>query len=149
MTTEKMGFQIRQTRPATLREAMEAAQNYENSLQSLRKSLKRSEDKKRKHGRKGQKNASTFESNSSSQSEESTSESSSPDEEPANSSRTRRYSGNRKEQKGRELIKVKVEEEEDSRRMMKNIQETLTAIQVNLAERRKPRKIISSSRANV
>ena len=37
---EKMGFQIRQARPTTLSEAMEAAQNYENSAQSLRKSLK-------------------------------------------------------------------------------------------------------------
>ena len=40
---EKMGFQIRQTRPNTLREAMEAAQNYENSAQSLWKSLRQSE----------------------------------------------------------------------------------------------------------
>ena len=32
---EEMGFQIRQTRPATLQQAMEAAQNYENSAQSL------------------------------------------------------------------------------------------------------------------
>ena len=37
---EKMGFQIRQARPTTLNEAMEAAQNYENSAQSLWKSLK-------------------------------------------------------------------------------------------------------------
>ena len=36
---EKMGFQIRQALPTSLREAMEAAQNYENSAQSLRKSL--------------------------------------------------------------------------------------------------------------
>ena len=42
---EKMGFQIRQSRPTTLREAMEVAQNYENSSQSLRKALKRSERK--------------------------------------------------------------------------------------------------------
>jgi hypothetical protein len=33
---EAMGFQIRQTRPANLRDAMEAAHNYENSTQSLR-----------------------------------------------------------------------------------------------------------------
>jgi len=42
---KKMEFQIRQERPTTLREAMEAAQNYENSSQSLRKALKRSERK--------------------------------------------------------------------------------------------------------
>ena len=39
-----MGFHIRQSTPASLREAMEAAQNYENSAQSLRKSLKTIED---------------------------------------------------------------------------------------------------------
>jgi hypothetical protein len=38
-----MGFQIRQTRPANLRDAMEAAHNYENSAQSLRKAVRRSE----------------------------------------------------------------------------------------------------------
>ena len=32
---EKMGFEIQQTRPTTLQEAMEATQNYENSAQSL------------------------------------------------------------------------------------------------------------------
>lgn len=146
---EKMGFQIRQSRPTTLREAMEAAQNYENSAQSLRKSLKRSDGKKGKHRRKGRKYSSTSESNSDSKTETSTSESSSPDEEPASSSRIRRYPGNRKDPKGRELIKVKVEEEEDSRKIMKNIQDTLAAIQVNLAETRKPRKMVPTSRANV
>jgi hypothetical protein len=42
---EAMGFQIRQTRPANLRKAMEAAHNYENSAQSLRKAVRRSEKK--------------------------------------------------------------------------------------------------------
>jgi hypothetical protein len=42
---EAMGFQIRQTRPANLRDAMEAAHNYENSAQSLRKAVRRSEKK--------------------------------------------------------------------------------------------------------
>ena len=45
---KEMGFHIRQSRPASLREAMEAAQNYENSAQSLRKSLKRNDQKKEK-----------------------------------------------------------------------------------------------------
>ena len=49
---EEMGFQIRQTRPATLQQAMEAAQNYENSAQSLRKSLKRSEKKEKSKTRR-------------------------------------------------------------------------------------------------
>ena len=146
---EKMGFQIRQTRPATLREAMEAAQNYKNLVQSLRKSLKHSKDKKRKHRRKGWKYTSTSKSSSSSKSEKSTSNSSSPDEDPASSSKNRKYFRNCIEQKGREFIKVKVEGEKNSRRMMKNIQETLAAIQVNLAESRKPKKIVPTSRANV
>ena len=142
-----MGFQIRQSRPTTLREAMEAAQNYENSAQSLRKSLKRSDGKKGKHRRKGRKYTSTSNSSSGSKTEESTSESSSPDEEPASSYRNRRYPGSRRDPKGREFIKVKVEEEEDSRKIMKNIQDTLAAIQVNLAESRKPR--VPTSRGNV
>ena len=50
---EKMGFQIRQARPTSLREAMEVAQNYENSAQSLRKSLKDLEKReKEKSGKK-------------------------------------------------------------------------------------------------
>ena len=51
--SEKIGFQIRQARPTTLQEAMEAAQNYENSTQSLRKSLKELEKQERsKSGKK-------------------------------------------------------------------------------------------------
>jgi hypothetical protein len=37
---EAMGFQIRQTRPANLRDSMEAAHNYENSAQSLQKAVR-------------------------------------------------------------------------------------------------------------
>jgi hypothetical protein len=49
---EAMGFQIRQTQPANLRDAMEAAYNYENSAQSLRKALRRSEKKDKGKGKK-------------------------------------------------------------------------------------------------
>jgi hypothetical protein len=49
---EAIGFQIRQTRPANLREAMEAAHNYENSAQSLRKAVRRSEKKDKNKGKK-------------------------------------------------------------------------------------------------
>lgn len=69
---ENMGFQIPQTRPATLREAMEAASNYENSVQSFRKSLKHSEEKNGKHCWKGRKYTSISESSPSSKSERST-----------------------------------------------------------------------------
>jgi len=40
---EDMGFQIQQAQPATLWETMDTTQNYENSAQSLRRSIKSSE----------------------------------------------------------------------------------------------------------
>ena len=49
---EEMGFQIRQTRLATLQQAMEAAQNYENSAQSLQKSLRGSEKREKSKTRR-------------------------------------------------------------------------------------------------
>jgi hypothetical protein len=49
---EAMGFQIRQTRPTNLRDAMEAAHNYENSTQSLRKAVRRSEKKDKEKRKK-------------------------------------------------------------------------------------------------
>jgi hypothetical protein len=49
---EAMGFQIRQTRSANLRDAMEAAHNYENFAQSLRKAVRRSEKKDKGKGKK-------------------------------------------------------------------------------------------------
>jgi hypothetical protein len=49
---EAMGFQIRQTRPANLRDAMEAAHNYENSAQSLRKAVRRSEKQDKGKGKR-------------------------------------------------------------------------------------------------
>ena len=52
------------------------------------------------------------------------------------------------ERKGKSIVKVKTEEDE-SRKMMKSTQKSLEAIKVNLAENQKPRKIVSTSRANV
>jgi hypothetical protein len=49
---EAMGFQIRQTRPAILRDTMEAVHNYENSAQSLRKAVRRSEKQDKGKGKK-------------------------------------------------------------------------------------------------
>ena len=66
---EKMGFQIRQARPTSLREGMEAVQNYENSAQSLRKSLKglekREKEKSGKKDRRRKKHSETSETSSS------------------------------------------------------------------------------------
>jgi hypothetical protein len=49
---EAMDFQIRQTRPANLRDAMEAVHNYENSAQSLRKAVRWSEKQDKGKGKK-------------------------------------------------------------------------------------------------
>jgi len=46
------------------------------------------------------------------------------------------------------VVKVKTEDS-DSKKVMKNIQESLEAIKVHLAENRKPRRIVPTSRSNV
>ena len=50
--------------------------------------------------------------------------------------------------KGKEIRKVKVEDD-DQKQIMKSIQESLEAIKVNLADNRKPRRIVPTNRANV
>jgi hypothetical protein len=150
---EAMGFQIRQTRPANLRDAMEAAHNYENSAQSLRKAVRRSEKKDKGKGKKEdrkdrrRRKFSDSDSNSdSSDSDESNSASSGSEEErtPSPPRRTHRSKG----AKEKAIVKVKTEDPEQ-RRMMKSIEDTLEAIKVNLAENRKPRRTILISRMNV
>jgi hypothetical protein len=86
---EKMGFQIRQTRLETLREAMETTQNYENSAQSLRKSLRKSKEKGKKHRMRRRKYSSSSESDSVSKSEPTASTSSSSADDTAVSSKNR------------------------------------------------------------
>ena len=143
-----MGFQIRQARPTTLQEAMEAAQNYENSAQSLRKFLKGIEKReKSKSGKKDwrrKKHSDTSETSGSNSSTagSSTTESSGTDSGPSSGKRSNRN------QKGKEIRKVKVEDD-DQKQIMKNIHESLEAIKVNLADNRKPRRIVPTSRANV
>jgi hypothetical protein len=149
---EAMGFQIRQTRPATFRDAMEAAHNYENSAQSLRKAVRRSEKQDKGKGKKDDRKArrrkfSDSDSDSeSSELEESGSASSGSEEErsPSPPRQSHRSRGARE----KATVKVKTEDPE-SRRMMKSIEETLEAIKVNLAENRKPRQTIPTSRMNV
>jgi hypothetical protein len=150
---EAMGFQIRQTRPVNLRDTMEAAHNYENSAQSLRKAVRRSEKKDKGRGkkedRKDRKRWKFSDSDSdseSSKSEESDSASSGSEEErsPSPPQRSHRSKGARE----KAIVKVKTEDPEQ-RRMMKSIEETLEAIKVNLAENRKPRQTIPTSRMNV
>ena len=145
---EKMGFQIRQARPTTLNEAMEAAQNYENSAQSLRKSLKGLEKReKSKSGRKDRRQKKHSDTSKTSGSRSSTAgsfitKSSGSDSGPSFGKKSNR---NRKD---KELRKVKIEDD-DQKRFMKSIQESLEAIKVNLADNRKPRRIVPTSRTNV
>jgi hypothetical protein len=146
----KMGFQIRQTQPATLRAAMEAAQNYENSSQSLRKVVKISEKKKMKQYRKEKSRRNHSDSDDSSSSSESssgtsTSESSESEAESSSRHRKQRHSYDRKD---RGTVKVKLEKDKD-KDFYKSVIDTLEAIKVNIADTRKPRKLVPTSRANV
>ena len=147
-----MGFQIWQARLATLREAMEAAQNYENSTQSLWKSLKRSERKGMKYYRKERrwrKHSKFDDSSASSESDTATSNSKSLESDPGTEMRNQnRGCSNFQDRKGKNIMKVETKEDK-SRKMMKSIQESQEAIKVNLAENRKPKKIVSTSRADV
>lgn len=149
---EEMGFQIRQSRPTTLREAMESAENYENSAQSLRRSIKRSEKmekgrskKYEKRERQRRKFSESETSGSGSGTEDSSSGISSSE---AETSSNRRMTRNKIERTIRKPVKVK-EEEEETKKFMQKVQDTLEAIKVNLAENRAPRRALPVSRANV
>ena len=146
---ERMGFQIRHTRPGNLQQAMEAAQNYENSAQSLCKSFKRSKEKdKGKSKKKDRKGRKRDTSDSESESASDSSSTSSSDTESLESE-SGTSSGKRKSKdKGKLTTKVK-EETEDFKKVTKSIQEALEVIKVNLADNRKPRRTMSVSRANV
>lgn len=150
---ESMGFLIRQTRPKTLRDAMDAATNYENSAQSLRKSLRRNEKQERGRRKKDERKSkrrekiSDSESNSSRSGTEVSDPSSSSTDEERSISPPRRLSKS-KGPRDKAVVKVKTEDT-DSKKMMRSIQESLEAIKVNLAENRKPRRIVPTSRSNV
>ena len=123
---EEIGFQIWQTRPAMLRDAMEAAQNYENSTQSLQKSLKRSERKGMKHYRMEKRRRKHFKSNNSSSSNGSDTATSNS-ESLESDLRTRTKNRNRghssvQERKGKSIVKIKTEEDESRKwwRISKN-----------------------------
>ena len=127
---------------------MEAAQNYENFAQSLRKSLKGLEKQERsksgKKDRRWKKHSDTSETSGSSSLTAGISipKSSGSDLGPSFGKRSNRN------RKGKEIQKVKVEDD-DQKQIMKSIQELLEAIKVNLADNRKPRRIVPTSRANV
>jgi hypothetical protein len=132
---------------------MEAAHNYENSAQSLRKAVRRSKKqnkgKRKKDDQKARRRRKFSNSDSdseSSESEDSGSASSGSEEErsPLPPRRSHRSRGARE----KATVKVKTEDPE-SRRMMKSIEESLEAIKVNLAENQKSRRTIPTSRMNV
>jgi hypothetical protein len=132
---------------------MEAAHNYENSAQSLRKVVRRSEKNDKGKGkiedRKDRRRWKFSDSDSdseSSDSDESDSASSRSEEErsPSPPRRSHRSKGARE----KAIVKVKMEDPEQ-RRMMKSIEDSLEAIKVNLVENRKPRQTIPTSRMNV
>lgn len=147
---EDMGFHVRQARPQTLQEAMEAAQNYENSKQSLHQSGRRAVEKSSKRGKKLRAKRRKDSSDSSTPSSESTTDpSSSPSDSdgPVPVRKTQRPT-KAKDLPDRARAKVK-EESSDDRRMMKDIQSSLSAIKIHLADSRKNRKMIPVSRNNV
>ena len=153
---EEMGFHIRQTRPTTLQQAMEATQNYENSAHSLRKSLrgseKREKSKTRRKDWKSRKRSKHPDSSSTSSSNSSSGVSSvtnsSDSDQGTSSGKHGSRNRNPKDKKGKEPVKEKLEDG-DQKAFMKNIADALEAIKVNLADNRKPRRMVPTSRANV
>jgi len=143
-----MGFQIRQTRPATLQAAMETAQNYENSVQSLRKARRRGKTihKPRKGSRySGSEDPTSRSSSSSNTSDSTNSDASSPSPKRASSSRK----GRKDPHPTKAKVKKEAPEDSESKKMMKDIHEALEAIKVNLAENRKPRRTLPTTRSNI
>ena len=152
--SKEMGFQIRQSQPTTMQQAMEVVQYYENSAQSLRKSLrgseKREKSKSRRKDRKNwkrRKHSDSFNTSSSSSSSGVSSVTDSSDSDQGTSSgKQAARNRNQKDKKGKEPVKVKIEDD-DQKAIMKNIAEALEAIKVNLSDNRKPRWIVPTMRA--
>lgn len=138
-----MGFAVRMAKPTTLAEAIEAAQDYEDSLHSMRKTRDKYDptDKKKKKKHKHESSSSEDSSSSSSSDEESSSDI------PARMSHRRdmlRGDG----RTARRLKEVKVEAQE-SKEVLKSLRDTMEAIKVNLAANPVPRKAIPTVRTNV
>ena len=119
-----MGFQIWQAHPTTLQEAMDTAQNYKNSSQSLRKSLKRNEKRGIKQyckDRNRRKHSETDDSSSSSELDSATSNSKSLKSDLGTGSKHRNQGrGYFQDRKGKGIVKVKIDKD-DSKKMMKRI----------------------------
>lgn len=151
---DRMGFQVRQARPQTLQEAMESAQNYENSMQSLRQSRRHATDESWKRAKKIRRAREKAKSTSSDSSDSSTDRSSgtetSDSEDVEEYRHSRKASGSRGHRKERDRVVVKVKEElPEKKQMMKDIQSSLAAIKVHLADNNKARRTLPSTRNNV
>ena len=135
---------------------MEGAQNYENSALSLRKSLrgseKREKSKTRRKDRKSRKRSKYSDSSNTSSSNNSSGVSSvtnsSDSDQGTSSGKHGSRNLNPKDKKGKEPVKVKIEDN-DQKAFMKNITDALEAIKVNLADNQKPRHIVYTSQTNV
>ena len=146
---DDMGFHVRQARPTTLQEAMEAAQNYENSKQSLRNTRRSSRASSSKRGKKNRKSKrSTSSGSSDSSSGSSSDDTSSEASESEDRSPSRRISKGVRKERDRGTIRIK-DEIPDDRKMMKEIQSSLAAIKVQLADTNKPRRAVPAVRNNV
>ena len=150
---DDMEFQIRQSQPLTLHDAMEVAQNYENTILSLRRSQRKNEleekKKDKKKGRKKRSKADSENSNSSSESKSSSSDPESSDSEPDRSRRNESRSRKSKDDSGKMVVKVKKESDSENKKVLKDLRESLDAIRVHLAEDKKTRKVTPTRRANV
>ena len=135
---------------------MEVAQNYENSAQSLRKSLRGSEKREKsktrckdiKSRKKSKHSDSSNTSSSNSSSGVNSVTNSSDSDQGTSSGKHGSQNGNPKDKKGKEPVKVKIEDN-DQKAFMKNIADALEAIKVNLADNWKPRRIVPTSRTNI
>ena len=141
---EDMGFHILQTRPTTLREVMESAQNYENAGSALRTSVLKAEKRREKEfvakrvaRRKGKQLDSDSETEENTNSETYDSGSLS---EPAKKLHRCKDLRAEREKSAKVLVKVKKEEEES--KALKGLEEKLEAIRVLMAKDRKPRKVV-------
>lgn len=145
-----MGFAVRMAKPTTLAEAIEAAQDYEDSLHSMGKTRDKGKgatiDKKHKKKKK------TRHDSSDTSDDPSSSDTSSSEEESFTETRARpnHRKGTPKANKdtARALKEVKAETHE-SKEVLKNLRDTMEAIRVNLASNPLPRKSIPTVRTNV
>lgn len=148
---KEMAFHVRQARPPTLQEAMEAAQNYENSMQSLhqtRRSSKATSSRRDRKSRSRRKEETSDSSDPSSGSN--TGSSSGHSSERGDCSPPRRNPGLKDTRRNRDRGTVKIKEEvPDEGRMIKEIQSSLAAIKVQLADSNKPRRAAPVTRSHV